>query len=263
MSQYGVAKDGWWEGETGRRVAALGGKDAQLLAFYLFKNPDDNMIGLYRARLVVIRERIGTISSKGIETAFGVLADVGFAEYDRATEHVWVREGAKFRLGIDRKPLQADDKRAIGARHLYEKAKDNPFLEPFFRRYRTDLHLSKARRFKGTADILRRGFEGAFKPVSGSQYQENSTQEDQERSADQDPRRGRRTLGEAQNLRSIERHIRAALNAELDTRPDSPDSELSAIGKDVAAKCEALDYTSRAIGVLIDAVRGERDRRRA
>lgn len=185
VSQYGVAKDGWWEGTTGRDVADLGGKDAQILAFYLFKNPDDNMIGLYQARLPIIKERIRTLTVKAIEKAFAVLARTEFAEYDTSTEHVWVRELAKYRLGLYKKPLPADDKRVIHAIGLYERAKDNPFLEPFYRRYRSDLHLPKLRRFRGLPSILGRDTEGAYQGPSRSIAVADSSNSDH--LADTDP----------------------------------------------------------------------------
>ena len=63
MTAYGVARVGFWEGPTGAEIARIGGKDAQLLALYLFKNPDDNMIGLYRTDLATVRRRIYTITT--------------------------------------------------------------------------------------------------------------------------------------------------------------------------------------------------------
>ncbi len=168
MSQYGILLNGFWDGDTGRQIARAGGCAAQLVAVYLMQNPDANMIGLYPVRLAVIQNRIETLSAKAIRKAVGTLSDVGFADYDLATEHVWVREMAKFRLGLHRQALKKDDNRVKGAQALYRNARPNPFLSQFFKRYRKDLHLSEPRRFEGTAEPLKSPSEGPSKPVTGS-----------------------------------------------------------------------------------------------
>lgn len=169
MSQYGILLDGFWDGNTGRDIARVGGAAAQLVAVYLLQNPDANMIGLYFMRLPVMRERIHTLTQRSIDRAFGVLAQVEFAEYDLATEHVWVHEMAKYRLTLHKTALKPTDNRAVHARSLYGRLKPNPFLVPFFKRYRADLHLDKPRRFEGAPNILRRGLQGASKPLTESE----------------------------------------------------------------------------------------------
>lgn len=187
MSAYGVARDGFWEGQTGTEIARIGGKDAQLLALYLFKNPDDNMIGLYQMDLSVARRRIYTVTTTGLRTAFRVLAHCEFAEYDTISEYVWVRELAKYRLGLYKTALDAKDNRVKHAHSLYDRAKPNPFLEPFYRRYRKDLHFSKPRRFDGISHILGRDTEG---PSEGLRSQITDSSDQRSLSRDQKQRSG-------------------------------------------------------------------------
>lgn len=156
MAHYGILLPGFWGGDTGQKIAEMGGKAAQLLAVYLTANPDANMIGLYPIELVVIRARIRSLTGPEIVKAFSVLHAAEFADYDDATKVVWVREMAKFRLGTAGGPLDRGDKRVKGANNLYKAIKPNPFLRPFFERYSTDLHITRCRDFEGDVKFLGR-----------------------------------------------------------------------------------------------------------
>lgn len=180
MSQYGILLPGFWGGDTGKAIADLGGAPAQLLALYLTANPDGNMIGLYPIELPVVRVRIRTLSTKAMAGAFDALQGAGFADFDASTSVVWVREMAKFRLGLHQHPLKRHDNRVIGAAKLYAQVKPNPFLEPFFERYEGDLHLTTCRAFKGVASP----FEGASKPVNRNSKQKHQTQVQERASGD-------------------------------------------------------------------------------
>lgn len=216
MTAYGVARDGFWEGNTGRDIARLGGKDAQLLALYLFKNPDDNMIGLYQLNLGITRRRINTVTMTGLVKSFSVLAQCEFAEYDTISEHVWVRELAKYRLGIYKTAIGPKDNRVKHALSLYERAKPNPFLEPFFRRYRRDLHIPKARRFEGISHILGRDSEGASNTDNSDQIADSSKQlagREQKTLARQEhaPAPTRQLLSQFDELHQLKVHARARI----------------------------------------------------
>lgn len=256
MSQYGVALDGWWEGKTGREVAARGGKDAQILAWYLFKNPDDNMIGLYRTRLVVIRERINTLTMPELLQAFAVLSVCKFADYDTVSEYVWVRELAHYRLQLYKGAPNAGDNRVKGAQALYFKAQDNPFLESFFRRYRTDLHLLKARRYRGACSIIGRGLEGASKPVTGN----SNTKQEQVKSVteDQDQRADARQASVADSLKVLTRLAHDVLDGDSTLS----DSDLADELKILAAR-NRIVYDGRVITKALESARTQRERRKA
>lgn len=270
MSQYGVLLNGFWEGETGRAIAAAGGTTAQVVAVYLMQNPDANMIGLYPARLIVIQERIATITAEGLTEALGLLGRVGFAYYDLLSEYVWVKEMAKFRLQLDRTgALHKDDKRVIGAQKLYAAARPNPFLDRFFTRYRRDLHLPKRRTFKGPSKVLGspfpRGFEAPSKP--GDQGTE-ITEQDQK--SDQDQKMQRAVARPSLTLDDVRTNLEAATWKLLKSGPPYVDakgrisiSELVAELKHIAARLFGVEWElGHEITAIVNAVLAQYDKRR-
>jgi hypothetical protein len=146
VSRYGIGLPSYWTGTTGQEIQHRGGKAATLLGAYLMFNGSMNMIGLYR---VPVRTIVGEtpLTRAELTKAFAVLQQAEFADYDAVTEHVWVREMARYRLGLsaDSPALNPDDNRAVGAQKLYAAIDDNPFLEPFFKKYGRALHLKKMR----------------------------------------------------------------------------------------------------------------------
>lgn len=206
---YGILLPTYWTGQTGRGIRARGGKDAQLLGAYLLSNEHANMIGLYRLTTADIRSDL-QFTSKAICTAFDALSQESFAFYDADARIVWVREMARIRLQIiDEAPLDRKDKRRIGAEKLYLASPSNAFLGWFFDRYSKVLHLKSRREaspravgdhplqaiapapaavppdvglpspIRSASHDVRRGFEGASKPGSGSVQQDQGS-EDQE-----------------------------------------------------------------------------------
>lgn len=156
MAAYGVLYDSFWDGPTGVALRELGGQAAQLCAFYLLKNRQDNMIGLYPLDLVSMRNTIGTLSQEDLERGLIACGRALFAEYDTVTGHIWVRELARYRMGFDRKPLSNADNRALGAAKLYRDAAPNPFLTPFFTKYRRNIPNLKRRTYQGACKGLAR-----------------------------------------------------------------------------------------------------------
>jgi len=145
MSRYfGLLFHEYWDGRTGKQIAAMGGAPALLLGAYLMGNRHDNMIGLYRLPLDEIRL---PLVGEQVVTALGVLEATEFAHYDYATEFVWVHEMARIRLGLRTREdiLSRRDNRLRFVHSLYAKAEDNPFLRPFFERYASTFHLKTPR----------------------------------------------------------------------------------------------------------------------
>jgi len=142
-SYYGLLFHEYWTGPTGQRIAA-GGEAALLLGTYLLANRSDNMLGLYRLPLPDVTL---PLSRPKLEAALTVLHVAEFADYDYASQYVWVREMARFRLGLrDRQQkLQRKDNRVAFINALYGRLDDNPFLAPFYDRYGAALHLRTQR----------------------------------------------------------------------------------------------------------------------
>jgi hypothetical protein len=244
---YGVLHAGFWDGPTGRLIAKHGGPAGQLVAVYLMENKDANMIGLYQVRLPVIRDAIGTLTMRAVVKGLSALGTARFADYDLGTDYVWVLEMAKFRLGLDRKPLKKDDNRVTHAINLYDRAKPNPFLAPFFKRYREDLHLPKRRAFTGKWKPLERAFqgegEGAPQSSSSTNYQDHladpPTNKQAERAEDQKPR--------AENARPSPGLLKAIWHEVYDESEAGtiPYTDLSSLTEVAKTKCggRGLEYS--------------------
>lgn len=146
MGQYGVLFPRFWEGTTGRALQTKG-KDTVILAAYLTSNRHANMIGLYELPLVHLERELPVLKGRiPILRAFHDLQVLAYATYDMGTEHVWVREMARIRVGLSlNEPLKRDDKRHGRILWHYTSLKPNPFLGPFFERYHEQLHLTAGR----------------------------------------------------------------------------------------------------------------------
>lgn len=160
MERYGVLLPRFWTGPTGRALRKRGGPTTQLLAVYLCSNSHTNMIGLYPISLAVISDEIPQTRAcvvRGLRAA----ADEGFADYDYLNGCIWVREMARFRLGLQPgEQLANDDKRARGANLLYSTLPPNRFLGPFFDRYWETLRLRHRRAY------VENLFNGGGNPVT-------------------------------------------------------------------------------------------------
>lgn len=176
MSYYGVIFPEFWTGHTGRALRERGGKDAQLLGLYLASNRHANMLGLYHVLAADIRQDTG-LSFKAMEKGFGVLEETTFATFDLETAFVWVRQMARFRLGLHAgEALHPADKRVVAVNRLYAHLEMNPFLGSFYDVNRTLLCLRGRREgspLEGASKGLTRGFngkglarglQGAYKP---------------------------------------------------------------------------------------------------
>lgn len=172
MSYYGVIFPEFWTGATGRELRGRGGKEAQLLALYLASNRHANMLGLYHLLVDDVRHETG-LSLKGIEKGFHVVHDATFATFDAATNFVWVRQMARFRLALKNGGgLDQNDKRVLAINRLYHALDPNPFLGEFYDLNRKTLCIKKRREASSVvvpfmADHymsgLTRGIEGASK----------------------------------------------------------------------------------------------------
>lgn len=140
MRTYGIAKSTIWNGPTGRELYAAG-KDAQLLAVYLFSNPHANAIGLYYLPIVVIPSEVAMTIDE-VRATFGVMDHLEYAHYDDPSQVVWVREMAHYQLGAQ---LDKRDGKVPAILKAYRAVPPNPFLGGFFDRYAAAFHLTERR----------------------------------------------------------------------------------------------------------------------
>src|SRR5438067_3919831 len=137
MRNYAKISPRFWVGGTGRQLRNAG-PDAMLVALYLLTNNHGNMIGLYYLPLPYLVHESGLSlerALKGLQAA----VTLGFCQYDRTTEFVFISEMARFQVDDQ---LKANDKRCTGIQTLYESLPDNPFLTSFFMKYGAAFHLT-------------------------------------------------------------------------------------------------------------------------
>jgi hypothetical protein len=145
---YGVIFPEFWTGTTGRQLRAYG-KDAQLIGLYLATNRHANMLGLYRLALDDVRHETG-LGTKAIEKGLAAAARTGYALFDAVTEFAWVRQMARFRLGMKAgEGLRDGDKRAQAISRIYHAIEANPFLGEFYDLNRKILPLGRRRESVG------------------------------------------------------------------------------------------------------------------
>ena len=97
MREYAKVAPQFWTGTTGKRLRGMG-RDVQVVALYLVTCPSANMLGLYYLPLPTLCHEIG-MKPEGALKALRRVSEGGFATYDTASEHVWVKEMARFQIG--------------------------------------------------------------------------------------------------------------------------------------------------------------------
>lgn len=194
MSYYGVIFPEFWTGSTGLELRARGGKDAQILALYLATNRHANMLGLYHLMAVDMKHETG-LSVKAIERSLGVIAETAFAAFDAATSFVWVRQMARFKLGLHPgETLQPADNRVVAANRLYQHLGVNPFLGPFYDANRKLLCLRK-RREVDMSLVVSRAYNHQMSSLQGAS--KGLPSQDQDQDQDQGSVTGIRDQGSA------------------------------------------------------------------
>src|SRR3954470_15258185 len=109
MRDYAIVAPRFWNGPTGRKIKGAG-RDAQVLALYLFTGPSATMMGLYYLPLPTLCHEAG-FTPEEARVTLAVLAAEEFAFYDEEAELVWVPEAAAHQIGETLKP---GDKRRDG-----------------------------------------------------------------------------------------------------------------------------------------------------
>lgn len=146
MRHYSVVYPQFWTGRTGRTIRELAktsttGKDVQRVALYLMTSPHANMIGLYFLPILYLCEEVG-IDKPDAYSTLAELRRLDFSFYDETSEHVWVKEMARFQIGP---ALNQRDCKLPAINRMYQNLPANPWLGPFFDRYSSAYHLTDKR----------------------------------------------------------------------------------------------------------------------
>ncbi len=263
MSYYGMTFPEYWTGLTGRAIQARGGKDATILGLYVTSARRANMIGLYHLPLREIADHT-PLTEEEILAAFHVLATEDFAYYDPKTEVVWVRQMARFRLGLgdDRPQLEPGDKRVAGARRLYEGLPANPWLFAFFQLYKSSLLLKK-RRGAPTSPLVApllgwKGLGSGDKPVQ----QINRSSEERSEKITGAPRRHFSTPVENPSWAQYLRVAHDAIDRSHDHDHSDSLSNISEWAKTLCAQ-RGFPYDGESVRKAIDAALKTREKREA
>lgn len=168
MRDYAKVSPQFWIGETCRELGARG-IEGPYMALYMVTAPTSNMLGLYYLPVAFIstETRLGT---EAVQRVLKDCQELGFASYDPVSQFVWVHEMAAWQIS---EQLHPKDKQCAGIQKAYDLLPKNPFLGPWFDRYREAFHLTK-RRSENLND--RRGIEGALKPHRSQEQKQEQEQ---------------------------------------------------------------------------------------
>ena len=133
---YGKIRHGFWTGETGRELRALG-SDTMLVGAYLCTCGSSNMIGLYYIPMALIAHET-PVPIEGVSKALRSLGEAGFAFYDDAAEVVFVPHMAREQIA---EKLSEGDKQRQGVITLLKEYKKSRFVADFLAIYKECYHL--------------------------------------------------------------------------------------------------------------------------
>lgn len=171
MRDYAKVVPRFWTGPTGIQIRAAG-RDAQVLALYLFTCPAASMTGLYYIALPTLCHEAG-FTLEEARTTLQVLADLRFAYYDEAAGLVWVVEAARYQIG---ELLVRDDKRIKGVVRELESFRGHAFARAFYARYRKPYCLPLMK----LARPLRRALQGPSKALRSHEHEQEQEQEQEQ-----------------------------------------------------------------------------------
>jgi hypothetical protein len=115
MRDYSTVSPKFWIGATGK--ALRGDPPAQLLALYLVTSPHSSMTGVFYCPVAYMAHETG-LTLQGAQKALSRLIEVGFCDFDDATDTIFVVRMASFQVGDD---LKEKDNRVIGIRKEVER----------------------------------------------------------------------------------------------------------------------------------------------
>jgi len=171
MRRYAKVAPQFWTGTTGRAIRAAG-RDVQIVALYLITCPSANMIGVFYLPLPTLCHEIG-MSAQAARRALARLAELRFATYDAASEHVFVHEMARFQIA---ESLRPGDKQIPGIVRDLRTVQATRFAREFQMKYATAFHLHN-----GIASPLQAPSEGLRSQEHEQEQEQEHEQQDQEK----------------------------------------------------------------------------------
>ena len=136
----------------------------------MITSPHSNMIGLYYLPVPYIAQEVGIPSERCSDTV-RTLSEARFCSYDWDSEVVWVREMARWQIGVD---LDQKSNQAKGAANQYEAAPDNAYLGEFFEKYADHYHLKTRREPNAVRTVSERCSDVV---ETGSEYRQGKAQD--------------------------------------------------------------------------------------
>lgn len=168
MRQYSKFSSLFWTGDTGKKLRAAG-RDAQIIAAYLFTCGSANWIGLYYLPLPTLCHELG-LSTKGALKGLRRVSEAEFGYYDAPSECVWVPQMAAEQIA---RSLDPQDKRIKGIMKELEPYRKVRFFNDFLEKYRTVFHLESVSPSEAPSKALR------------SQEQEQEIEQEQEQKTEE------------------------------------------------------------------------------
>lgn len=169
MRDYAQLRPRFWVQGTGKQFR--GDREARELAVYLMSAPTSNLIGLYYLPIPTIAHELGYetpsggLDLEGARKALQRVCDSGFAQYDDASEYVWVVNMAREQVGDD--PSKAD-KRVTGVRNELKKHVKSAFYAAFCAHYADAFGLPKPSPVEAPSEPLPSPIDGARISGAGS-----------------------------------------------------------------------------------------------
>jgi hypothetical protein len=208
MREYAKLEPRFWIGDTGQKLRAAG-RDAQLLALYLVTCPFSNMIGLYYLPMALICAETG-MDTEGASKALRRVMDAGFANYDDASQTVFVPEMAKFQIG-DR--LDPKDNRVKAVAKEVAQYHKSIFFQQFMERYGSAFAIS------AVVDDMLRSKAPSQAPSKPLRSQEQEQEQEKEKDQEHKPHQPKPAKQRTSNSGGTGGKQSPKLDAEVDRKP--------------------------------------------
>jgi hypothetical protein len=163
VREYAKVSPRLWTGSLGK--ALRGDPQAQAMAAYLVSSPHANMIGLYHLPMAYAAADLGW-TAKATEKAIAKVCASGLADYDEATERVWVKEHARHEFGDG---LKLGDHRIVGIENNLKDHLNSFLVKGFLELYGLLYGLD--------TEGLLRGYEGASEGLRNQEQDQDQEQE--------------------------------------------------------------------------------------